>query len=100
RASPAGAPRPAQIAGCVPMNILAPAPSIDDASRNYVAFTGVSAGLDQEQMVLATTHGRLATFPHGDIPRAIATDSRRETGAVTPDALITAGDTTGVVTPT
>jgi iron complex outermembrane receptor protein len=90
----------APIPGCVPMNILAPAPSIDDASRNYVAFTGVSAGLDQEQMVLATTHGRLATFPHGDISLAIATDFRRETGSVTPDALITAGDTTGVITPT
>lgn len=90
----------APIPGCVPMNILAPAPSINEAARNYVAFTGVSTGLDQEQMVLATTHGRLATFPHGDISLAIATDFRRETGSFTPDALITAGDTTGILTPT
>ncbi|HSS01014.1 MAG TPA: TonB-dependent receptor, partial [Kofleriaceae bacterium] len=90
----------APIPGCVPMNILAPAPSIDEAARNYVAFTGVSTGLDQEQMVLATTHGRLATLPSGDISLAIATDFRRETGSFTPDALITAGDTTGVISPT
>src|SRR6185436_14018968 len=89
----------APIPGCVPMNILAPAPSITPAMRDYVSFTSVSTGLDEQQMVLATTHGRIATLPSGDISLAISSDFRRETGEFTPDALIAGGDTTGVVTP-
>jgi outer membrane receptor protein involved in Fe transport len=84
------------IAGCVPMDILGPSGSIDAAARDYVTFTGVRSGFNQQQTVLAQTHGRLAKLPNnGDLSLAVGADFRIEAGGFTPDPLTATGDTTG-----
>src|SRR5262249_52288322 len=84
------------ITGCVPMNILGPAGSIDPAAATWVTFTGVSGGLNQQQTLLATTHGRVAELPNnGDIAVAVGADYRVESGGTNPDPLTSTGDTTG-----
>jgi outer membrane receptor protein involved in Fe transport len=89
----AGAP----IAGCVPINILGPAGSIDPAAKSYLTFTGVSTGFNEQQTALATAHGQLVALPNkGDISVAVGTDFRKEAGGFTPDPLTATGDTTGV----
>lgn len=98
------------IPGCVPMDILGGAVndpfnsgdrtgSITENSPDsipYTTFTGVSTGYNQEQVALATAHGRIATTPWGgDIGLAVGADYRREAGGFTPDPLTASGDTTG-----
>jgi outer membrane receptor protein involved in Fe transport len=84
------------IAGCVPMDILGPSGSIDPNARDFVTFTGVRSGFNQQQTVLAGTHGRLAKLPNnGDLSLAVGTDFRKENGGNTPDPLTATGDTTG-----
>jgi outer membrane receptor protein involved in Fe transport len=96
-----GAPD-AVIAGCVPMNILGPArdaagrPSITQDMINYVTFTGVNSGYNEQQTVLAEAHGRIAKLPNnGDIALAVGADYRKTSGGFTPDPLTSTGDTTG-----
>jgi iron complex outermembrane recepter protein len=90
----------APISGCVPANILGPSGSISPAARNYLTFTGMDSGSDQQQTALATAHGRIVRLPnHGDISAAVSADVRRDTGDFTPDALITSGDTTANMVP-
>jgi iron complex outermembrane recepter protein len=90
------------IAGCVPINVLGAAGSIDADSIAYVTFTGVRNGFNQQQTVLAETHGQIAKLPNnGDLSLAIGGDFRAESGATTPDPLAATGDTTGTsVAPT
>ncbi len=84
------------IPGCVPMNILGPAGSIDPAAASWVTFTGVSGGFNEQQTVLAQTHGRLLELPnHGDLSVAVGADYRMEAGGTNPDPLTATGDTTG-----
>ena len=84
------------IPGCIPMDILGPAGSIDPRARDYTTFTGISSGFNQQQTVLATAHGRIAKLPNnGDLSLAIGTDFRQEAGGFTPDPLTSTGDTTG-----
>jgi iron complex outermembrane recepter protein len=84
------------IPGCVPMNILGPAGSIDPKARDYTTFTGISQGFNQQQTVLATAHGRIAKLPNnGDLSLAIGADFRQEAGGFNPDPLTSTGDTTG-----
>jgi iron complex outermembrane receptor protein len=84
------------IAGCVPMNVLGAAGSIDAASTAYITFTGVRSGFNQQQTVLAETHGQIAKLPNnGDLSIAVGGDFRVESGATTPDPLAATGDTTG-----
>jgi outer membrane receptor protein involved in Fe transport len=86
----------APISGCVPMNLLGPSGSINPASRDYVTFTGISSGFNQQQTVLAQAHGRLAKLPNnGDLSLAFGADYRKEAGGFTPDPLTSTGDTTG-----
>ncbi|HEX3764019.1 MAG TPA: TonB-dependent receptor [Kofleriaceae bacterium] len=90
------------IAGCVPMNILAPAGSIDPAAAAYTTFTGVRNGFSEQQTALANAHGRLLTLPNnGDLSLAVGGDFRKESGGSTPDPVTANGDTTGnAATPT
>ncbi len=82
--------------GCVPMNLLGPSGSIDPAARDYVTFTGISSGYNQQQTVLAQAHGRLAKLPNnGDLSLAFGADYRKEAGGFNPDPLTSTGDTTG-----
>ena len=86
----------AEIAGCVPINIIGPEGSIDPAARKYVTFTGVSTGFNDQKTALAQASGRLAKLPNGgDISLAFGGDYRREAGGFTPDPLTATGDTTG-----
>jgi len=86
----------APISGCVPMNILGPSGSVDPKARDYVTFTGVSSGFNEQQTVLAQAHGRIAKLPNnGDLSLAFGTDYRKEAGGYTPDPLTSTGDTTG-----
>src|SRR6185295_2402932 len=76
------------IAGCVPMNVLGAAGSIDPAATRYVTFTGVRSGFNEQQTVLAQTQGQLAKLPNnGDLSIAFGGDFRTESGATTPDPL-------------
>ena len=85
--------------GCVPMNILGPSGSIDPAARNYVTFTGISTGFNEQQTVLASAHGRIAKLPNnGDLSLAVGADYRKEAGGASPDPLTATGDTTGPAT--
>jgi outer membrane receptor protein involved in Fe transport len=84
------------------MNIVGPArdasgkPSITQDMIDYVTFTGVNTGFNQQQTALAEAHGRLAELPnHGDISLAVGADYRRASGGFTPDPLTSTGDTTG-----
>jgi iron complex outermembrane receptor protein len=84
------------------MNILGPArdatgkASITQDMINYVTFTGVNTGYNQQQTALAETHGRLAKLPNGgDISLAVGADYRDSSGGFTPDPLTATGDTTG-----
>jgi iron complex outermembrane recepter protein len=84
------------VAGCVPMDILGPSGSIDPNAAAYVTFTGVRSGFNQQQTVLATTHGRIAKLPNnGDLSLAVGGDFRLESGGNLPDPLTATGDTTG-----
>jgi len=77
----------APIDGCVPMNILGPPGSIDPAARDYVTLTGTSRGSNEQQTVLATTHGQIAKLSHhGDVSLAVGTDFRKEAAEFTPIA--------------
>lgn len=81
--------------GCVPMNILGPAGSISGAAKNYVTYSGVSRGFDEQRTALAQAHGELAKTPYGgDISAAVGADYRRETGGFDPEPLAATGDTT------
>ncbi len=85
-----------EIAGCSPMNIMGKSGSIDKAARDYVTFTGVSTGFNDQKTALLQTSGRLAKLPNGgDISLALGGDYRREAGGFTPDPLTSTGDTTG-----
>jgi len=84
------------IAGCVPMNILGPAGSIDPKAASYVTFTGVGSGFNEQQIALAQAHGQLVALPnHGDLSLALGGDFRKQSGGFTPDPLTAAGDSTG-----
>jgi iron complex outermembrane recepter protein len=84
------------IAGCVPMNVLGPSGSIDPAAAAYVTYTGVRTGFNEQQTLLARTHGQVAALPNGgDLSLAFGGDVRKEAGGTTPDPLTATGDTTG-----
>ena len=88
--------------GCIPMNILGPAGSIDPAAVNYVTYTGVSHGFNEQRTTMGTAHGELAKTPWGgDISAALGGDYRRESGGFDPEPLAAIGDTTNpAVAPT
>jgi outer membrane receptor protein involved in Fe transport len=80
---------------CVPLNILGGFSSISPEQVKYLTFTGVTSGYNQQQTVLAQTHGQLVKIGDGDISAAFGADYRLESGAFTPDPLTATGDTTG-----
>ena len=85
----------APIQGCVPINLLGPAGSISPEGVNYAGFTGLDSGDNKQQVALATAQRRIAQLPsRGDVTLAVSAEARKETGDVTPDALIASGDTT------
>jgi iron complex outermembrane receptor protein len=85
----------APIPGCVPMNILGPSGSVSPDAAAFVSFTGLSTGINEQVMALATMHGRIARLPNnGELSIAFGTDVRRDSAEVIPDSLIATGDTT------
>ena len=83
------------IPGCVPINLLTPGHITGDMI-NYVLFTGIQSGFNEQHTALAQTHGKIVDLPnHGDISFAAGADYRHEQGGVQPDPLTSTGDTTG-----
>ncbi len=83
------------IPGCVPLNILTPNMVTKDMI-NYLTFTGIQSGFNEQHTALAQAHGKIVDLPnHGDISFAIGGDYRHEQGGVQPDPLTSTGDTTG-----
>jgi len=90
-----GTPTNALTDGCVPLSLLHPGQVSRDAI-NYLTFTGITSGLNEQHTAQATANGRIAELPnHGDISAAIGADYRFERGANQPDPLTATGDTTG-----
>jgi iron complex outermembrane recepter protein len=80
---------------CVPLNILTPG-NITPKMVNYLTFTGISSGFNEQRTTLAQASGKLMDIgEHGDISVAFGGDYRHEAGADTPDPLTSTGDTTG-----
>jgi outer membrane receptor protein involved in Fe transport len=85
----------APIAGCVPLSLLTPG-QVTPEMINYLTFTGVSQGTNEQRTTLAQAHGKVVDLPnHGDISVAFGGDYRHEAGSFTPDPLTSTGDTTG-----
>ncbi len=83
------------IPGCVPVNLLQPN-NVNQAMINYLTFTGVSTGFNDQRTSLAQISGQLVKLPNGgDISVAAGGDYRHEQGGFTPDPLTSTGDTTG-----
>lgn len=80
---------------CVPLNVLTPG-KVSREAINYLTFTSIQSGLNEQHTTQATVSGRLVDLPnHGDISVALGGDYRFERGANTPDPLTATGDTTG-----
>jgi outer membrane receptor protein involved in Fe transport len=85
----------APIDGCVPLNVLTPG-NVSQAAIDYLTFTSIQSGLNEEHTAQATASGKLVELPnHGDISVAIGGDYRFERGQNLPDPLTATGDTTG-----
>jgi len=85
----------APIPGCVPINLFDPG-NVSQKAIDYMTFTGVSTGSNEQRTTLAQAAGKLVDLPnHGDISVAFGGDYRHEAGAFTPDPLTSTGDTTG-----
>jgi len=85
----------APIDGYVPLGLFTPGQVTKDAI-NYLTFTSIQSGLNEQHTAQATASGKLVDLPnHGDISMAVGGDYRFERGANTPDPLTATGDTTG-----
>jgi len=86
---------PDTASGCVPLDVLTPG-RVSKEAINYLTFTSIQSGLNEQHTTQATVSGRLVDLPnHGDISVALGGDYRFERGANTPDPLTATGDTTG-----
>lgn len=86
------------IPGCVPLNLFQPGTpgAVNQAMINYLTFTGIQAGFNEQHSALAQAHGKIVDLPNnGDISMAIGADYRHEQGGSQPDPLTATGDTTG-----
>jgi outer membrane receptor protein involved in Fe transport len=91
------------IPGCVPLSLINPKKfPITGDMINYLTFTGVNTGFNEQRTSVAQVHGKVVDLPnHGDISVAFGADYRHEQGGFTPDPLTSTGDTTGnAVAPT
>ncbi|HEX8109564.1 MAG TPA: TonB-dependent receptor, partial [Kofleriaceae bacterium] len=86
-----------EIAGCVPLDLLHPGSGhITPDAINYLAFTGMLSGFNEQHTALLQASGKLLDLPnHAGISLAIGGDARLERGGQQPDALTAIGDTTG-----
>ncbi len=83
------------IAGCVPLSLLKPGTVTQDMI-NYLAFTGIASGFNEQRSSIAQISGQLVKLPNGgDISVAAGGDYRHEQGGFLPDPLTATGDTTG-----
>ncbi len=87
--------------GCVPLSLLVPGQVTKDMI-NYLTFTGVQSGFNDQRTTQAVASGQLIKLPNGgDVSMAVGGDYRHEQGGVTPDPLTATGDTTGnAISPT
>jgi iron complex outermembrane recepter protein len=86
--------------GCVPLNILGgydPVnPTITQDMVDYISFTGIDSGFNEQRTLAGNVRGRLLKTPWGgDVSIAAGADYREESAGSTPDPLTAAGDSTG-----
>ena len=85
----------APIPGCVPLSLLVPNTVTPDMI-NYLTFTGIDAGFNEQRTTLAKASGKVIDLPnHGDISLAFGGDYRHEQGGAQTDPLTATGNTTG-----
>ncbi len=87
--------------GCVPLDLLGGAVdngqgSVTPAMADYLTYTGISTGYNQQNTLLATMRGPIARTPGGGfIAAGLGSSFRDESGGSTPDPMSASGDGTG-----
>ncbi|WP_428262208.1 TonB-dependent receptor plug domain-containing protein [Haliangium sp.] len=91
-----GTPTNPAVDGCVPLNLLGGLGTITPEMVDYISYTGIDSGFNQQQMFQFSTAGKIIDFPWGgDAAIAVGAEYRKESGADQPDPLTSTGDTTG-----
>ncbi|RME23714.1 MAG: TonB-dependent receptor, partial [Deltaproteobacteria bacterium] len=84
------------IEGCVPLNLFGGAGSITKDMLDYIGYTGVAQGFNQQEVVRLALSGDLVEIPFGGMMgMALGYEYREESGAYQPNPLEANGDTTG-----
>ncbi len=89
-----GAPG-AIVAGCIPINPLSTAGSINQEQLDYVMFTAHDQYQNLSKSFTANLAGDLFQLPGGMAGFALGFENRKESGYDDPDALVAAGYTSG-----
>ncbi|CAE6813930.1 Vitamin B12 transporter BtuB [Xanthomonas arboricola] len=85
----------AVIAGCVPFNPLSPAGGVTQEMLDYILFTAHNTYQYKNSSFTANLTGDLFELPAGWMSFAAGVEHREESGFSSPDALISAGYTSG-----
>ena len=81
---------------CVPLDLFGGANTITDDMVDYLTYTGIAKGLNEQSSVTADVSGKLFDTPWGgDVALAMGAAYRDESGAFIPDPRTAVGDTTG-----
>jgi outer membrane receptor protein involved in Fe transport len=84
----------APIQGCVPVDFFDGAGSITPEMLNYISYTGVSRGDNEQKIASVTASGKLFDIPDvgGPVSLAVGGVFDREDGKYTPDPVTASGD--------
>ena len=81
---------------CVPLNLFGGVGTITEEMSDYVTYTGVAKGSNEQRSLTASLTGKLLSLPSGgDVALALGVAHRDEYGAEIPDPHTASGDTTG-----
>lgn len=83
-------------APCVPLNIFGGPGTITPAMLNYILFTENDRSKQDLEVWTANISGNLLQLPAGSLDVAAGYEHRKQSGAYTPDSVVTAGDSNGV----
>jgi iron complex outermembrane recepter protein len=83
------------IEGCVPFNPLSPAGAVTQDQLDYILFTAHNTYQYKNDSFTANLSGDVVELPAGWMGFAAGVEHRRESGYSSPDALISAGYTSG-----
>lgn len=83
-------------ADCVPLNLFGGEGTITQEMIDYISYTGIGEGFNEQKSWTFNTSGRLFKTPWGgDVALATGFEYRSESGAFIPDPITESGDTTG-----